>query len=85
MPSAPGDPRTIRSLDTIHEDEIGVEHPITHVLFSIDDENLALAPFSTASQSDASDETIVGAKLQDLHLQNEDRATWTGAEEELYK
>ena len=45
LPSAQRDPRAIRPLEPIFEDEVGDEIPATHVLFLTMDPNLEPAPF----------------------------------------
>ena len=55
LPSARRDPRVIRPLETIYEDELGDDIPATHVLFLLKDASLGLAPFPVLGQSGTPD------------------------------
>ena len=56
LPSAQRDPRAIRPLETIFEDEVGADIPATHVLFLPMDPNLEPAHFPVLGQSGPPDE-----------------------------
>ena len=51
MPSASSAARSIRPLETIHEDELGDAVPMTHALFLPKEETLPSAPFPVLGQS----------------------------------
>ena len=46
---------SIRFLETIREEELGEDNPLTHVLFLPQDENFPSAPFPCVGKSDKSD------------------------------
>ena len=54
-PSARRDPKATRPFETIYEDALGGDMPVTHVLFLPQNNNLELAPFDVLGQSDLSE------------------------------
>ena len=60
----PGDLRDLfRPLDTIREEELGDDLPVTHVLFLPKEENLPSAPFPCVGKSDKSDEEALATPI----------------------